>query len=335
MAQMKPSVSKHILDKAAFIFLRHPGEAFTRMDIQNTLEVSKSTAARLLAELVDVLKLDVVMEGQIAYYILSENQQEHLYQTLDFILAVNDRERLAMNFLLHGYGESYIFNGTLKNLEEKFEHAGIISYRSASIRNVSRNVQKISEDNRFLIDTLLNSLETKTIVKIDYKGAFSDRVKTHELWPVGLYMRDDNLYLYAYSPRFENATSYAYSRIVSINYLYDEHYEIPDGINMDAVINDPFGVAIEPPRRVIVRVLNKQAFFEKEKEWPEGTAITELEDGSIRMEITISDPFAFRTWALSLGCNCIVESSDDIAEWIYWEHKQALKLYEGRFSESE
>ena len=263
------------------------------------------------------------------YYSLSNEQMEYHYRMLDFILAVNDRERLAMNFLLHGYEGDSIFSGPLATLEDKFEKAGIITFKSNSIRSVRKNRQHVDGSNYYILDTLINAIETKTKVRIDYKGAFSDRIKTHDLWPVGMYMRDENLYLYAYSPRFEDATSYAYSRMTGIDCLNDQHYELPKDVSMDNVINDPFGIAIDPPEKVTVRVMNKQAFFEKEKDWPEGTKITDLEDGSIRMEFTISDPFAFRTWALSLGCDCKVESPDEYVQWIYCEHKNAIELYDG------
>ena len=327
MAESKPNVSKHILDRAAFIFIRHPGQAFTRKDIQNLLGISKSTTSRILSELTEVLNLEENMEGQTKYYLLSDDERQSLYKTLDFILAFTDRERLALNFMLHSYGEYSIFKDTIINLEEKFNNAGLLSYSSDAIRESNRNVQNISDDNKFLIDTLLNSLETKTKIRVDYQAVLCDEVKTHDLWPVGLYMRDGNLYLYAYSPRFLNATSYAYSRMKSIDYLYDEHYEIPDGINMDELLSDPFGIAITAPRKVKVKVMNKQVFYEKEKKWPNGTVITDLEDGSIRMEFNISDPYAFRTWVLSLGRDAMVEEPAEYVDWIRWEHREALENY--------
>ena len=331
MAEAKPNVSKHILDKAAFVFLRHPDQLYSRRDIQDLLGISKSTASRLLTELSLAMSLEETREGQTIYYSLSASQCVQITKALDFIAAVNDRERLAMNFLLHSYRGASLFKEEMQMLEKKFDDIGYISYRSEAIQNAQKNVQKLQADDCYLVDTLFNSLETRTKIKLEYKGAFSDRVKIHELWPVGMYMRDENLYLYAYSPRFEDATSFAYSRIVSIDYQADDHYELPADISMNDVIHDPFGIAITSPVKAVVKVMNKQAFFEKEKKWPVGTKITDLEDGSIRMEFNISDPFAFRTWALSLGENCIVESPDDLAGWVFQEHYKATKYYEGRF----
>ena len=102
---------------------------------------------------------------------------------------------------------------------------------------------------------------------------------------------------------------------------------------MDDCISDPFGVATAEPRRVRVHIYNKQAFFEKEKEWPKGSVLTECDDGSIILELTIADPSAFHAWALSLGEDCLVESPNDLAEWVRVSHEKALKLYEEVYHE--
>lgn len=326
--EKKANVSKHILDRAAFIFIHHPDEPYTRLDIQKALGISKSTACRLMTELSRLLSLYEEKEGQTVYYKLPRESAQSIYNSLELIIALTDKERLALNFLLNGKGVSSIFNDSIINLSHKLDNAGIISYMPNSVKETTGTPQIVKEGSENYIDTILTALETKTIIEIDYKGAFSDRIKTHELYPVGMYIRDGNLYLYAYNPKYDNATSYAYSRIRSISLKYDEHYTIPEDISMDCVINDPFGIAMTKPKRAKVHVYNKQAFFEKEKKWPEGTVLTECEDGSIILELTISDPFAFRTWALSLGKDCFVESPEEFALWIRDEHKAALALYE-------
>ncbi len=326
--EKKPNVSKHLLDKAAFIFLRHPGQFYSRADIQKLLETSKPTACRILVELSEIINLQEKVEGQTSYYSVNEEDAKHVYQTLEFVNAINDKERLALNFLVNMQVISKIFGQSIVELGKKLDNAGLISYQPVAIQEARRPAQKIEKENANLIDTLFTALETKTKIEIDYKAAFSDKVKKHELYPVGLYLRDSNLYLYAYSPIYKNATSYAYSRIINACILYDEHYTIPEEISINHIINDPFGVAMSKPQKAKIHIYNKQVDFEKEKKWPQGTNLIENPDGSLTIETKIADPFAFRCWALSLGKDCFVEEPKDIAEWIYREHKQACKLYE-------
>ena len=40
----KTNVSKYLIDEVALMFLRHPGQAYSRADIQSMLGVSKPTA---------------------------------------------------------------------------------------------------------------------------------------------------------------------------------------------------------------------------------------------------------------------------------------------------
>lgn len=326
-SQKRTTISKHLLDKAAMIFLRHPGQAYSRSDIQQTLGVSKPTACRALAELSILIGLEEIPEGRVIYYRLPENEAQRINQSIDFILSVTDREQLALNFLL-SYGKSTgLFANTISELGEKLEKAGLITSNSCDIFNKPETTQQIDSNNINYIDTLINALETKTKIEILYRSPFSPEDRSHTLWPVGMYFRSGNLYLYAYDPKYEEATSYAFSRIKKLSLMYDEHYTLSEEISMSEALRDPFGVVLRNPQKVIVHISPKQAYYEKEKQWPEGTIILENDDRSIDMELTISDPYAFRTWALSLGKECQVISPDDLSEWIRYEHEEALKLY--------
>lgn len=326
-AQKHTTVSKHLLDKAALIFLRHPGQGYSRFDIQNTLDVSKPTACRALAELSTLLGLEEILEGRVVYYLLPESKAKQINQSIDFVLSVTDREQLALNFLL-SYGKSSgLFAKTISELGEKLDKVGLITSISNNVFNKHEPTQRIDSKSISYIDTLINAIETKTKIEVLYKSPFSPEDRRHLLWPVGLYFRTGNLYLYAYDPRYEEATSYAFSRIKELSLTYDEHYSLPEDVSMLDALKDPFGVVLRKPQKVKFHISSKQAYYEKEKQWPEGTNITELDDGSIDMELTISDPYSFRTWALSLGKECRVISPENLAEWIRVEHEEALKLY--------
>lgn len=326
-SQKQATISKHLLDKVALVFLRHPGQAYSRSDIQQSLGVSKPTACRALAVLSTLIGLEKVSEGRIVYYQLPESEAEKIKQSIDFVLSVTDREQLALSFLL-SYGKSSgLFANIISELGEKLEKAGLIANIPKAIFNKPEITQRIDSGNINYIDTLLTAIETKTKIDILYKSPFSPDDRRHLLCPVGLYFRSGNLYLYAYDNEHESATSYAFSRIKELSLMYDDHYTFPEDVSMTEALKDPFGVVLREPQKVKVHISSKQAFYEKEKRWPEGTIISDLDDGSIDMELTIADPYAFRTWVLSLGKECKVISPDDLSEWIRYEHEEALKLY--------
>ena len=320
------TISKHLLDKAALIFLKHPGQAYSRSDIQEILDVSKPTACRALAELSVQLGLEEISEGRVVYYRLSESEAKRISQSIDFILSITDREQLALSFLL-SYGKSSgLFANTISELGQKLEKTGLITTIS-NVFNKPEIAQRIDPVSINYIDTLMNAIETKTKIEILYRSPFSQEDRRHLLCPAGMYFRSDNLYLYAYDPEYKASTSYAVSRIKELSLMYDEHYSLPEGTSMIEALQDPFGVVLSKPQKVKVHISSKQAYYEKEKQWPEDTIISECDDGSIYMELTISDPYAFRTWALSLGKECRVISPNDLVKWIRVEHEEALKLY--------
>lgn len=327
MKKERISISKDVVDKAALIFLRHLGQAYSRSDIQQNLGVSKPTACRAILELTQELGLEEIREGRIVYYRLPESEAVKLKQSIDFILSISDKEQLALSFLLSYGKSSNLFYHTISELEDKLKKAGLILSSPEGVLSKENAVQKIDLNSLGYADTLITAVETRTQIEILYKSPFSPEDRKHVLWPVGLYVRDGNLYLYAYDPRHESPTSYAFSRIKELSLMYDEHYSIPEGVSMSEALKDPFGVSLRNPQRVKVHISAKQAYYEKEKRWPEGTIIMDCDDGSIDMELTISDPYAFRTWALSLGKECKVISPYELAEWIRVEHEEALKLY--------
>lgn len=327
VSQKQATISKHLLDKAAMIFLRHPGQAYSRSDIQRSLGVSKPTACRALAELSILLGLKELSEGRVVYYRLPEQEAKRINQSIDFVLSVTDREQLALSFLL-SYGKSSgLFADAVSELSKKFETAGVITAIHDNIYNKLEISQRIDSRNINYIDTLLTAIETKTKIEILYRSPFSPEDRIHILCPVGLYIRSGSLYLYVYDTEHESSTSYAFSRIKELSLMYDEHYTLPEDVSMSEALKDPFGVVLRKPQKVKVHISPKQAYYEREKQWPEGTIILENDDGSIDMELIISDPYAFRTWALSLGKECKVISPDDLSGWIRYEHEEALKLY--------
>ena len=89
---------------------------------------------------------------------LSEDESEKIYQSLDFVLAVNDRERLALNFLLNSGSSSNIFGSSIDDLSRKLQKAGLVSFSSTQIKEKISTPQKLDKDNANYVDTLLQRL---------------------------------------------------------------------------------------------------------------------------------------------------------------------------------
>ena len=321
------SVSKHLIDNAALIFLHHPEQAYSRADIQEILEVSKPTSCRVLSELRTRLGLEEIPEGRIIYYKLPEEEAKRFQKSIDFVLSLSDKEQLALSFLLSYGKSSNLFSDPIDKLTKKLEKAGLLLGSASHVISKQKPIQNVSQNNLPYIDTLLTAIETKTKIEVLYKSPFSPENRRHLLCPIGLYIRSGNLYLYAYDTTHESPTSYAFSRIKELSLMYDDHFTLPKDVSMSEALKDPFGVVLRKPQKVKVHISSKQAYYEKEKQWPDGTIIFECDDGAIEIEMIIADPYAFRTWALSLGKECKVLSPYEYTEWIRVEHEQAANLY--------
>lgn len=333
-------VSQAVLNKAAVHFIRNAGMWFSREDIQRALDISKPTACRLMNELTFRIPITEKKEGRIIYYRINEDDAKAFYASVDMFLKMTDSERMVMSLLLGSGQSSDIFEPESTCLLNRLNNAGILSVKNGiiPIHALKGLPQKIDVQNKILITRIYKAIEFCNPVSLSYQNPWNKEPKTYTVWPIGIYLRDSNLYLYSFNPKYENGQSNAFSRIHDAEIIDDEHFTVPQGLSFENIIDDPFGIAIDSPQRVTVEIYGRQAYFEKEKQWPKGTIITNLPEGAIRMELTIRDKYSFMRWVMSLSCFCKVISPREYVDWAIKEIEETRirysnntdSLYEGK-----
>lgn len=324
-------VSQSVINKAALHFLRNPGIWYSREDIQTTLDVSKPTACRLMNDLTFKIPITEKKEGRITYYRLNEEDAKAFTASVDMFIKMSDTERMVMSILLScGRGNS-LLEPESSELTDKFNDAGVLTVKNGivPIYSLKGLPQKVKAENREMLAMLYKAVELCNPVTVTYKGPWSTEAKTYTIWPLGFYLRDDSLYLYSWHPKYNNPLSNAFSRITDIEVHEDERFTVPEGVNLEAALDDPFGLAIDQPSEVVVEVYGTQAIYEKEKSWPKGTVITDIPEG-INTRITIRDDYAFKHWLLGLGSKARVISPEKLVAWFSEEAKAVNKLYSAK-----
>lgn len=320
-------VSEKLITQATGIFLRHPGEGYTRADIQNALGISKPTACRLMEELSLRLTLTSRKESRYVYYTLEAKVANALTAADELLCSMEERERMALTYLIAGRKTSLLLPEILSSLSEKLSAAGLVSKSENTILDWGGIPQEVKDENRVYIETLFSAIEELTEISIKYQRPGAEEVKEHVLQPVGLFFWDGNLYLYAYSEKYTSYLVFAFSRIQEIDLHHDKHYKRhPDSLMKD-LLDDPFGVRMDEPVRTRFTIYNRQVYYEKEKKWPEDAVFTDNPDGSVTIEVTTQSHWAFKRWALSQGENIKVEAPEEMAEAIRKEHEAALSRY--------
>lgn len=326
---MSGGVSQSVLNKGALFFLRNPGVWFSREDIQKALDVSKPTACRLMNELTFRIPITERKEGKVSYYRIHEDDAKSFSGSVDMFLKMTDAERMVMSLLLSSGKGREILEPESTDLISKFNEVGMLTVKNGIIPLYSLKglPQKIDGGNKAFVTRLYKAIEFCNPVNLTYKSPWNKEPKTYIIWPIGLYLREGNLYLYSYNPKHGNGQSNAFSRMHDVEVVEEEHFTVPEGLSFEEALDDPFGIAIDPPQRVTVEVYGRQAFFEKEKVWPDDTVITDLPEGAIRMELTIRDKYAFMRWVMSLSCFARITQPEKLICWAINELQKTISLY--------
>ena len=295
-------------------------------EVMQALRLSNSEAGRVLKTLWEDGILTRKKKSQ--YYLYKLHPKHEMKKNVQ-IPILSDTERLALNMVLNSNVGS-VLGPAIKSLKSKFEDAGLLTVCSESLACMdSSNRQRfLNPDSECNIDTLLSAVESRNVIEINYNAPNKPEAETIKLYPLGLFLRDENLYLYAYCPDKGKATDFSYTRISYIDYQ-DEFFVKPDDcMSLREYISDPFGVKMDPPDKVVVRVIDTQAYYEYEKNWPEGTEKEMLEDGSVRLTFQVCDSWQFMRWVLAMGSYAIIEEPYDYQKWAYWEHRSGAEPYE-------
>ena len=167
-------------DKIRLYFERNSSSEVTCKDIETNLHISNSEADRILRYMADNGILSRRREdhkkenrekkkGNPYYYRL--NPAHKMKETVE-IPILSEVERLALNLLLHSYTGHFVLGPALRSLETKFEKAGLLTFCSDSIGCMaSSNRQGIlHEKGACNIDTILNAVESQTIIEIEYNA---------------------------------------------------------------------------------------------------------------------------------------------------------------------
>lgn len=325
-----PGVSQSVLNKASLHFLRNPGIWYSREDIQTALDISKPTACRLMNDLTFRIPITEKKEGRITYYRLNEEDAKAFSASVDMFIKMTDTERMVMSILLSSGKGNSVLEPESSSITEKLNDAGVLTVKNGIVPVYSLKglPQQVKAENREMLAILYRAVEFCNPVTVSYKGPWSDRVKTYDIWPLGFYIRDDSLYLYSWHPKHQNPMSNAFSRITDIEVHEDERFTAPEDVNLESALDDPFGIVIDPPTEVVVEVYGTQAVYEREKTWPKSTVITDLPDGNgIKMKITIRDGYAFKHWLLGLGSNAKICNPEELARWACEEARVMLECY--------
>ena len=173
-------------------------------------------------------------------------------------------------------------------------------------------------DRAATIDTLMMAMEDSKVAQLLYHSLSSDSPKSVQLHPYGLIYHRKALYLVAFVPEYEGLRHYKVDRIHDIELLNDETFNRIDGFHLERHLQSTFGIYHNngQPHDIRIHFQPEAARYVQEHHWHDSQKITEHPDGSIYLDLQLTELTEIKSWVLSFGAKAKVEKPEELREMI-------------------
>jgi predicted DNA-binding transcriptional regulator YafY len=283
------------LNRIKELFRGRPKAGFTTGELARATGVSQRTVQRDL----DVLQHEdgFFLDEQNGRY--SVPQQERLSP-----LELNLQEARAMLIATRLF---------LRYSDEAEPHAAEALRKLARIMpsSVREQVQAAAEtlanrpfDTDFTrnMTTITDAWAKRRSLRLSYRSAGKQRPKEVLVDPYFIEPSAAGFatYLIGYSRTHSQIRTFKIERVVSSEML-PQHFELPDGIEVDAMLSSAWGIIWGEGIQVRLRFKQAVAWRVKESRWHPSQSLEELENGDCLMTISVASLMELGRWVRSWG----------------------------------
>ena len=161
--------------------------------------------------------------------------------------------------------------------------------------------------------------------RITYHSASSERTKSYLVHPYRLAYAQGGMYLLAYVPEYKEVRTFAVERLQDISLLEERFTPIED--LPDEAFPHSLGVHSGPPERVEIEFQPAVADYIRAREWHPSQTLEQLDDGTLRMTLSVCVDRALQSWILSFGPFARVRAPQPLAREIAAQFEQARARY--------
>jgi predicted DNA-binding transcriptional regulator YafY len=165
----------------------------------------------------------------------------------------------------------------------------------------------IAELNRAIVD------EKK--IRMVYFSMGRRRETRRTVHPYRLRHVEDTLYLIGYCALRQGVRTFAVDRIKSV-VVTDEDFSIPEGFDMQAALQDSFGIYQGPPVTVKIRFFKSVAGYIRERTWHPSQQLSEEADGALIFSATVAGIEEISRWVLRWGAGAQVLAPDELRQTV-------------------
>lgn len=173
--------------------------------------------------------------------------------------------------------------------------------------------EKMLDGKEELIESLVNAILNHRCCRMRYYSFHSREEKTYLLEPLHFFEHQGGLYLFANIPAYDDVRMLAVQRMLEVEVLA-EKFQYPKSFDVHAKLREPFGLIINDPLTVTVRLSPNASRYALEQRFFVSQEKTCHPDGSIATTITTSGRRDVLSWVLGSMGEVEILAPEDLRE---------------------
>ena len=172
-------------------------------------------------------------------------------------------------------------------------------------------------------------LEDKKI-RMTYFSMGRQKQSRRTVDPYRLRHVEDSLYLIGYCALRKGVRTFAVDRIKTVA-LTDDHFDIPEEFDMQAFLQDSFGIYQGPPVTVKIRFFKSVAGYVRERIWHSSQQLSDQADGSLLFTATVAGIEEISHWVLRWGAGAQVLAPDELRQTVSRHAAAMVACYQNEY----
>jgi len=178
-----------------------------------------------------------------------------------------------------------------------------------------------------ILDNLLIGIEDRMVVFITYRSQRATEPVTYPIHPYCFKRHEGSVYVHGHKPDDGELRTWKLDRIEQAD-VDTMPFTVPAGLDLEARFAGSLGIYDgQDDVHVKIRFAPAVARYISEKQWHPSQQLASQKDGSLIVELRLSNTVEVKSWVLSFGANAQVLEPDELHREIADDLTQTLSLY--------
>ncbi len=297
---------------------------WTRPRLAERFEVNKTTIQRDV-DLLREMGIQIESRGKQGYEMISDFFLPAL--NLDFEEALALVTAASFYKTTEGKQTVEVLNRVIYKITTALpkQTKDILNQIAPRIEVPDQQVSPIDEPEPYK-ELLYQAIREKRRVTIIYDSFSSEKETRHRLAPYAVLFRKHAWYVIGRSETSKRVLTFRINRINSLSITH-AGYTIPEDFSVQKYLAKSWDVMLGPDTHVVILFAKRIAPLIREVNWHPTQQLKEMDNGTLRFEVTVAGWREIGWWVLGYGHEAKVIKPKPLREWVAQTAKNMVKLY--------